>query len=32
VNSPRDWRLLEMMVEDGEAELPKIEQPAWQGD
>ena len=31
VNSPRDWRLLEMMVEDGDAELPKIEQPAWKG-
>jgi N-acylneuraminate cytidylyltransferase len=25
VNSPRDWRLLEMMVEDGSATLPAID-------
>ena len=29
VNSPRDWRLLEMMVDDGEATLPAIDTPPY---
>jgi CMP-N,N'-diacetyllegionaminic acid synthase len=29
VNSQRDWRLLEMMVEDGGARLPAIDRPAY---
>lgn len=29
VNSPRDWRLLEMMVEDGSATLPAIDRPPY---
>ncbi len=31
VNTPRDWRILEMMVGDGEATLPKIDQPPYPG-
>lgn len=29
INSPHDWRLLELMLEDGEARLPAIRRPAF---
>lgn len=31
VNSPYDWRLLEMLVADGEASLPDVDEPAYSG-
>jgi N-acylneuraminate cytidylyltransferase len=31
VNRPRDWRLLEMALERGEATLPQIDRPPYGG-